>query len=62
MFEYEDGVPATFPEDSDSEDDETSMQGDYGDSTEDEEPVVRGSTGRSTGPQGNELEWDHTSI
>ncbi|XP_005090315.1 calsyntenin-1 [Aplysia californica] len=57
MFEYEDGARPTFPEDSDSEDDESSMQGDYGDSTEDEEPGVRGK-----GPTGNEMEWDHTSI
>jgi hypothetical protein len=57
MFEYEDGARPTFPEDSDSEDDESSMQGDYGDSTEDDEPVVR-----AKARNGNDLEWDHTSI
>uniref|UniRef100_A0A2C9KR50 Cadherin domain-containing protein n=1 Tax=Biomphalaria glabrata TaxID=6526 RepID=A0A2C9KR50_BIOGL len=58
MFEYEDGARPTFPEDSDSdEDEESSMQGDYGDSTEDEEPAPQGK-----GPVGNELEWDHTSF
>lgn len=58
MFEYEDGARPTFPEDSDSdEDEESSMQGDYGDSTEDEEPVPQGKA-----PVGNDLEWDHTSF
>ncbi|KAH9514163.1 Calsyntenin-1 [Bulinus truncatus] len=58
MFEYEDGARPTFPEDSDTdEDEESSMQGDYGDSTEDEEPAPQGK-----GPVGNELEWDHTSF
>ncbi|XP_059160470.1 calsyntenin-1-like isoform X2 [Physella acuta] len=58
MFEYEDGARPTFPEDSDSdEDEESSMQGDYGDSSEDEEPAPQGK-----GPGVNELEWDHTSF
>lgn len=46
----------TFPEDGESED-ESSLQGDYGDSTEDEEPAPK-----RKGPTGNELEWDHNSF
>ena len=58
MFEYEDGAAPTFPEDSDSEEEESSMQGDYGDSTEDDEPPAVGK-----GPQaGGDLEWDNTSF
>lgn len=58
MFEYEDGAKPTFPEDSDSdEDEESSLQGDYGDSTEDEEPAPPRKP-----PVGNELEWDHASF
>ncbi|CAG5135956.1 unnamed protein product, partial [Candidula unifasciata] len=56
--EYEDGAKPTFPEDSDSdEDEESSMQGDYGDSTEDEEPAPPKKV-----PVSNELEWDHASF
>lgn len=58
MFDYEDGAAPTFPEDSDSEEEESSMQGDYGDSTEDDEPPAVGKGGQA----GGELEWDNTSF
>jgi hypothetical protein len=56
MFEYEDGARPAFPEDSESDDD-SSMHGDYGDSTEDEEPPPQ-----EKAPGVTELEWDHTSF
>ncbi|KAK7094297.1 calsyntenin-1-like [Littorina saxatilis] len=55
IFEYEDNTQPGFHDDSDTDDDESSMQGDYGESSEDEAPVP------AKAPNGD-LEWDHSNL
>ncbi|XP_076451662.1 calsyntenin-1-like [Babylonia areolata] len=55
IFEYEDNTQPSFHDDSDTDDDESSMQGDYGESSEDEAPVP------AKAPT-NDLEWDHSNL
>ncbi|KAK7486162.1 hypothetical protein BaRGS_00022628 [Batillaria attramentaria] len=55
IFEYEDNTHQSFHDDSETDDDESSMQGDYGESSEDEPQVP-------TKVPGNELEWDHSNL
>lgn len=57
IFEYEDSSnhPNFRGDDSETDDDESSMQGDYGESSEDEQQVP-------TKAPANDLEWDHSNM
>lgn len=55
IFEYEDNTHHSFHDDSETDDDESSMQGDYGESSEDEPQVP-------TKVPANDLEWDHSNL
>lgn len=55
IFEYEDNTHQSFHDDSETDDDESSMQGDYGESSEDEPQVP-------TKAPVNDLEWDHSNL
>lgn len=57
IFDYEDTTHGTFHDDSDSEDDESSMQGDYGESSEDETQLPPGKK-----VPNSELEWDNSNM
>lgn len=55
IFEYEDNTHQSFHDDSETDDDESSMQGDYGESSEDEPQET------NKAPT-NDLEWDHSNL
>lgn len=55
IFDYEDNTQPSFHDDSDTDDDESSMQGDYGESSEDEVQVP-------AKVPNSDLEWDHSNL
>ena len=55
IFDYEDNTQPSFHDESDTDDDESSMQGDYGESSEDEVQVP-------AKVPNNDLEWDHSNL